>query len=296
MLVAFLGADGIIAPTYAALLAANGFSALGQTTRILSLGNESDSPILSAQRIANSIQEVESGSDIEVVLETASWEYDHVVLVSSVSRRSWVPMKECACIIVVEPTRAHELIALEVSQSMSPPASILRWGHADHSASIARAASTFDASPVKVLAVAIPTLNRRETDALTDGATNSRTDRIGLQLALALIAPSGDPGVGFDNRGIPDRLRELAADIEAIEDGAAPTEEDLLNAPNLTGWARLPQQVPVIAGVVAGHPQLDGFMITSQVFASDGRSWARTLSRWYRLGAPATSPSPPPIH
>lgn len=296
MLVAFLGADGISAPTYAALLAATGLSALGQSTRIVSPRTDSDSRFLTASRIANSILEVESRSATEAALKSSCRGYDHVILVGCLGRAGWVPTNDCRCIVVVEPTRAHELTALTAIRSMPGQAVILISGNADHSVSIGRAAATFDNSGFEVLPAAVPALNRRETDALADGRTSSRIHRIGLQLALALIDPRGHRTLGFDNRGIGDRLRELADDIEAIEDGAAPTEEDLLTAPTLTGWARLPQQVPVIAGLVAGHPSVDGFMTTSQVFASDGRSWARTLSRWYRLDDPAIPTQPAPIH
>ncbi len=290
MLVAFLGADGMSTPTYAALLAAHGFSALGQPAEILSVGNESDSPILTAQRIANSIHEVERGSNVEAALESARREHEHVILVSSISQSSWLLSKDCACIITVEPTRAHEVMAMTAIQSMPSSIAVLRWGHADYSAAIARAADAFRDIGVKVLPAAVPVLSRRETDALLEGQGNLRITRLGVQLALALSDPANHVEARFDERGLSDRLRELANDLEAIEEGVAPKEQDLLSAPILTGWSQLPQQVPVIAGVVAGHPSLENFIMTSQVYASDGQTWVRTLSRWYRLGRPVAEP------
>lgn len=296
MLVAFLGTDGMSTPTYAALLAAHGFSALGQPARILSVGNGSDSPILTAQRIANSIHEVERGSDAESALVSARREHQHVILVSSVAQFSWLLSKDCTCIITVEPTRAHEAMAMTAIQSMPSSIAVLRWGHADHSAAIARAADTFRDIGVKVLPAAVPALSRRETDALLDGQGKPRIMRLGIQLALALIDPANPVEARFDERGLGDRLRELADDLEAIEEGVAPKEQDLLFAPILTGWSQLPQQVPVIAGIVTGHPSLENFIMTSQVYASDGQTWVRTLSRWYRLGRPAAQPETPPFH
>jgi|APMI01.1.fsa_nt_gi hypothetical protein len=296
MLVAFLGADGMSTPTYAALLAAQGFSALGRRAKILSVGMEPDSPILAAQRIANSIHEVERGSDMESFLDAAQREHEHVILVSSVSQFSWLLSKDCTCVIVVEPTRAHEVMAMTAIQSMTDAIAVLRWGHADHSAAIARVADAFRDIGVKVLAAAVPALNRRETDALLEGQGNIRVTRIGVELALALIKPTNLIEARFDERGLSDRLRELADDMEAIEEGVAPTEQDLMSAPVLTGWSQLPQQVPVIAGIVAGHPSLQNFIMTSQVYASDGRTWVRTLSRWYRLGPPTAEPDTSPLH
>jgi hypothetical protein len=286
MLVAFLGTDGMSAPTYAALLAATGFSALSQPAAILGVGDGSDSPFLTAQRIANSIQQVERGCDFEAAVRSALREHQHVVIVTHVANLSWLLTKGVRFVIVVEATRAHELMAIAAIQSIPRAISVLRWGHADHNVAIGKAAEAFRHTDAKVLSAAVPALNRRETDALLDFHDLPRLRRLAVQLAIALTDDPDQPGIKFDERGIGDRLRELADDIEAIEEGVAPIAEDLLTAPVLTGWSKVPHQVPVLAGFVAGHPSIENLIMTSQVYASDGQTWARTLSRWYRLGRP----------
>lgn len=295
MLVAFLGADGMSTPTYAALLAAQGFATLGQTAKILSVGNEPDSPILAVQRIANSIHQVERGSDIESLLGSARDGFEHVILISSVEQFCWLLSNDCACIVVVEPTRAHEVMAMTAIQSMTDTISVLRWGHYDHSTAIAHVADVFRDIGVTVLPTAVPALSRRETDALLDGQHGHRIARMGAQLAMALLEPADVQEARFDERTLSDRLRELADDLEAIQEGTGPTDQDLHRAPLLSSWSELPQPVPVLAGIADRHPTCGKFIVTSQVFASDGQTWARTLSRWYRLGRPSNEVNAPPL-
>lgn len=56
----------------------------------------------------------------------------------------------------------------------------------------------------------------------------------------------------------------------------------------LSKWALTPVVTFGLRGEVAGHPELrDGPIETSQLFFIDQKlGLARTLSRWYRLGAP----------
>lgn len=91
----------------------------------------------------------------------------------------------------------------------------------------------------------------------------------------------------FENPRGADRL---LSDVEAIMGGNAPTNADLMLAPLLDHW------VPVIgskgtrislAGKVDGHPiRRDGLIVTSPLCAIEAETftWARTCSRWYRLG------------
>lgn len=74
----------------------------------------------------------------------------------------------------------------------------------------------------------------------------------------------------FQRMGSPDYLRSL--DPEAI----------------LTNWMLSPDIVFSLRGEVSGHPHLRaGPIETSQLFFIDQKlGLARTLSRWYRLGAP----------
>lgn len=100
----------------------------------------------------------------------------------------------------------------------------------------------------------------------------------------------------FDWRGKPDdpafeamlaRLRMLVADMEAVRGGLA--EKDLpADAPGLDRWRLAQRPVPCLVGRSTGHPHLPGEgreIVTSDLWliSADGQ-WARTLSRWYRLG------------
>lgn len=88
-------------------------------------------------------------------------------------------------------------------------------------------------------------------------------------------------------------LREIATllpGLEAITQGG-PRPADLETAPRLDHWCHVARgPVPALAGIVAGHPVLqDTDMVTSQVLWRDtAGGWARTRSRWYRLGPVAT--------
>lgn len=92
-----------------------------------------------------------------------------------------------------------------------------------------------------------------------------------------------------------ERLRSLAADLARICEGTGPTAEELAAAPRLQDWAiAIGGSDPVLIGRVVGHPILgDRTIVTSGVWAL-GPAWARTLSRWYALGAPAKAAPQPP--
>ncbi len=87
-------------------------------------------------------------------------------------------------------------------------------------------------------------------------------------------------------------LENLLADLKAIRDAAAPKPEDLAAAPILDGWYEHIRPAPCLRGAVYGHPKLPGVarnIMTSDVaaFAPDD-GWARSRSRWYRLGRRAS--------
>lgn len=89
---------------------------------------------------------------------------------------------------------------------------------------------------------------------------------------------------------ITDRLRRLTDDLDRIAAGAAPTAADLNAAPLLVDWQMtITWNGICLTGFVAGHPLLGNKRIcTSQLWALDpGLRWARTLSRFYRLGLAA---------
>ena len=86
------------------------------------------------------------------------------------------------------------------------------------------------------------------------------------------------------------RLRALARDLDRIAAGEAPTAADLATAPLLVDWRFLLSWAGVgLAGFVAGHPLRGSRHIaTSPLWVLDpDLRWARTLSRFYKLGVAA---------
>lgn len=86
-----------------------------------------------------------------------------------------------------------------------------------------------------------------------------------------------------------DRLKALVADMERVRDGLA--EKDLPDdAPMLDQWMFAQRPVSCLVGCSSGHPILMGKgrpIVTSDLWLiSEDGQWARTLSRWYRLGRP----------
>ena len=109
----------------------------------------------------------------------------------------------------------------------------------------------------------------------------------------------GKPGPGVFGLGEPDQmigaLRRLADDLERIADGTGPTLEELDAAPVLGSWRMAQRWSVALAGHVSAHPRLgSGPITTSELWAlQPHEGWARTFSRWYRLGK-QQQPEPPP--
>jgi hypothetical protein len=85
------------------------------------------------------------------------------------------------------------------------------------------------------------------------------------------------------------KLRHLASDLDRIAVAAAPTAAELSQAPLLVDWrVALGFNGLALTGFAAGHPRLGTRrVVTSQVWVLDPQlRWARTLSRFYRLGVP----------
>lgn len=81
----------------------------------------------------------------------------------------------------------------------------------------------------------------------------------------------------------------LRAAVE-IRQGKLPARVELEEAPSLTQWAVAEEGSGLsrLVGVVQGHPLLgSGWCTTSVVLVmAPDRTWARTVSRLYRLGEP----------
>lgn len=87
------------------------------------------------------------------------------------------------------------------------------------------------------------------------------------------------------------KLDGLTADLREVLAGTGPAPDRILNAPKLEQWSIVPAPFRVLIGNVSGHPKIrDGEIMTSQLFLiEDGKTWARTFSRYYRLGEKARS-------
>ena len=106
---------------------------------------------------------------------------------------------------------------------------------------------------------------------------------------MFVLPPSGPDadlrrGLHFQAR----RCRALADDLDAIADGGYPDGATLSAAPVLDEPRLAPIALPVLTGAVTGHPLLPGVerrIATSLVeIISPQAHWARTQSRFYRLG------------
>jgi hypothetical protein len=90
-----------------------------------------------------------------------------------------------------------------------------------------------------------------------------------------------------------DDIRDAFEAEAELAKGWLPGEAELADAPKLDDWHivdyRGRGQGVYLRGTAAGHPTFGGartFIETSHLVALDtvGHGWARTLSRWYRLG------------
>jgi Family of unknown function (DUF6634) len=83
------------------------------------------------------------------------------------------------------------------------------------------------------------------------------------------------------------RRRRLADDLDRIAAGTAPPAAELAQAPLLVDWAFAVSLSGLsLTGFAAGHPLLGNRkIVTSPLWVLDpDLTWARTLSRFYRLG------------
>jgi hypothetical protein len=109
---------------------------------------------------------------------------------------------------------------------------------------------------------------------------------------------------GSDNRDVDregiirdiERLEKLLADLWVVGRSPFPfgrvyNDKTLRNAPLLEDWRPAIRATPCLVGLVTGHPTLSGSrrrIVTSDLWLiSEELGFARSLSRWYRLGTPA---------
>ncbi len=164
--------------------------------------------------------------------------------------------------------------------------------------------------PPLVLPWTLPRLSRPDLRALGSGAAPTgslaATCRILARAALEIADASPEDVLlprSLDAR-LPEELRArfrgedrslaekcagLAADVAAVRAGLGPTPTDLLGAPVLDDWSLEPYQAQLLAGKARGHPRLGSQPVrtTMAVLVDEQEGWARTLSRFYRLGRKA---------
>jgi len=84
------------------------------------------------------------------------------------------------------------------------------------------------------------------------------------------------------------KLDRLVADMKALRDGSLPEELAGVEPPILDRWTPAFGHSVYLVGLSTGHPKLIGenrLISTSELMlVSEDQTWARTLSRWYRLG------------
>lgn len=97
-----------------------------------------------------------------------------------------------------------------------------------------------------------------------------------------------------EDRDLAEKFQGLAADLALIGNGEGPGPSDLLGSPILQAWAEVPFAAIRLTGTGKGHPRLgDSEILTTSiaVVVNETERWARTLSRYYRLGRPARNPT-----
>lgn len=84
------------------------------------------------------------------------------------------------------------------------------------------------------------------------------------------------------------KLRALADDLERLAAGQGPNAADLANAARVDGYEIITRPVPALYGLNSGHPSLVSETLqTTQLWVlNTTEGWARTYSRFYRLGQP----------
>jgi hypothetical protein len=90
---------------------------------------------------------------------------------------------------------------------------------------------------------------------------------------------------------LPPLLRALADDLDAVQAGDAPNDQTLARAPLLHDWTLVSAPDGVrLEGVVEGHPIFGSRPISTSPLwlLNTEKNWARSLSRFYRLGSAAS--------
>lgn len=98
----------------------------------------------------------------------------------------------------------------------------------------------------------------------------------------------GRQGILGDLAGEIARLENLLCDLRRLAEGRLPSSDSLAMAPLIDGWAEAVRTVTCLIGRMHGHPTCRGSLsVTTDVWVwAPELGWARTMSRFYRLGRP----------
>jgi hypothetical protein len=108
---------------------------------------------------------------------------------------------------------------------------------------------------------------------------------------LTQMFPFLDPAT--ITRDLVERLQSLATDCERLRQRGSVSPIELRFAHRIDDWVFLQTPLGIqLMGNVTGHPLLGGrAVVTSPLwFADPDGAWIRSLSRFYRLGAPLPHP------
>ncbi|MBZ9656914.1 DUF6634 family protein [Phyllobacterium lublinensis] len=89
------------------------------------------------------------------------------------------------------------------------------------------------------------------------------------------------------------RMEKLVDDLWRVSLIPILKRFDIHDAPLLDHWQPASRSVPCLIGLSTGHPKLTGegrpIMTSDLVLFSESAGFARTRSRWYRLGQKANA-------
>ncbi|MFC5393504.1 hypothetical protein [Bosea vestrisii] len=152
-----------------------------------------------------------------------------------------------------------------------------------------------DRSAFPLLGASLPRPRARDIDLVATWKPLPGLIRAGeavlAEMGAAITSAPPAAGSTFPDAagpGLAETLRGLADALDEHAEGVFPHPDELESAPLLDDWCASVRASPAMVGRVSGHPILPPGRraLTSEVFLTDGRSYARTLSRLYRLGRP----------
>ncbi len=98
------------------------------------------------------------------------------------------------------------------------------------------------------------------------------------------------PSAGHTPDELAAAARRLADDLARLASGSDPDPAALADAPILDWWSPAQRRTGCLIGLASGHPRIarGHTTLTTELYAIDRDGlWARTWSRFYRLGRTA---------